>query len=67
MLDTDKIQFGQYMEYHFDKEETEASGCVGCEDTDEITVLNGALMAVTGLLQQYDVTAETTIGYVIVW
>jgi len=68
-LDNDKIQFGQYMEYHFDLEETEASGCNGCNDMDKITVLNGALFAVTGLLQQYmekyDIDGETTIGEII--
>ena len=68
MADNDKIQFGQYYEYHFDKVETDASNCVNskgssdCNDTDEIKVLNGALMAVVGLLQQYKITASTTIG-----
>ena len=68
MADNDKIQFGQYYEYHFDKAETDASNCVNskglsdCNDTDEIKVLNGALMAVVGLLQQYKITGTTTIG-----
>jgi hypothetical protein len=67
-VDNDKIQFGQYYEYHFDKAETDASNCVNstghsdCNDTDEIKVLNGALMAVVGLLQQYKITASTTFG-----
>ena len=54
-IDTDKIQFGQYYEYHFNQTETDASGCDGCKPDDEITVLNGALMAVVGLLQKYDI------------
>ena len=68
MADNDKIQFGQYYEYHFDKTETDASGCVNatghsdCNADDGIKVLNGALMAVVGLLQQYKITGTTTIG-----
>ena len=67
-LDNDKIQFGQYYEYHFDKAETDNSGCVNatgsndCNADDGIKVLNGALMAVVGLLQQYKITGSTTIG-----
>ena len=38
------------MEYHFDKDQTEASGCKNCDKDDDIVVLNGALMAATGLL-----------------
>ena len=69
MADNDKIQFGQYYEYHFDKAETDASDCVNskgfknCTAEDEIKVLNGALMAVVGLLQQYKITGTTTIGW----
>ena len=49
-VDRDKIKYGLYMEYHFDKDQTEASGCKNCDKDDDIVVLNGALMAATGLL-----------------
>ena len=57
-IDTDKIQFGQYYEYHFNQTES----CDGCTADDEITVLNGALMAVVGLLQQYKIEGSTSFG-----
>ena len=60
-IDTDKIQFGQYYEYHFNQTETDKE-CDGCSADDEITVLNGALMAVVGLLQQNKVNGSTTFG-----
>ena len=49
-VDEDKVKYGLYMEYHFDKGQTEASGCSGCTQDDQITVVNPLLLVITELL-----------------
>ena len=53
----DKISYGQYMEYIFDEEETQRSGCFNgkdgspCKKTDLVHVLNLPLVTVVDLIE----------------
>jgi hypothetical protein len=49
-VDGDKINYGSYMEYHFDKDQTEVMGCTGCTKDDPVVVLNVLMQAIANIL-----------------
>lgn len=64
-VDRDKLNYGLYMEYHFDQEQTQIAGCEGCTKDDQITVLNGVLAGVVGLVNQLNLDPDKPFRYLI--